>query len=153
MTQEPQTQTKLDCSIIIPNLHSPVIDRTLQSILSQVTDRSYEIIVVGMDNLGWWKVPRGQIHQNAAPVGAAEARNIGIREAASDTLIFIDADCIALPGWIDTFFADFAEGWQVIGGGVKSPTDNFWLLVYNLSMFHEQLATQPPRGTSPTCQP
>ncbi len=47
MTQEPQAQTKLDCSIIIPNLHSPVIDRTIQSILSQETDRSFEIIVVG----------------------------------------------------------------------------------------------------------
>ncbi|MBG0786393.1 MAG: glycosyltransferase [Anaerolineaceae bacterium] len=144
MIQETQAQSKMDCSIIIPNLHSPIIDRTIQSILSQETDRSYEVIVVGMDKFGLVeKFPEVKFIKTPAPVGAAEARNIGIHEAISDTLIFIDADCIAMPGWIDTFFADFAEGWQVIGGGVKSPTDNFWLLVYNLSMFHEQLASQP----------
>lgn len=144
MTQEPQAHTQIDCSIIIPNLHSPVIDRTIQSILAQETERIFEIIVVGMDKFGLVEqFPEVKFVQTPAPVGAAEARNIGIREAASDSLIFIDADCIAQPGWIDTFFADFAEGWLVIGGGVQSPTDNFWLLVYNLSMFHEQLWTQP----------
>jgi len=144
MTQKPQAQTKIDCSIIIPNLHSPIIDQTIQSIMSQETDRSYEIIVVGMDKFGLVEqFPTVKFIKTPAPVGAAEARNIGIREAISDTLVFIDADCIAQPGWLNAFFADFAESWQVIGGGVKSPTDNFWLLVYNLSMFHEQLWGQP----------
>lgn len=143
MTDQVRSKPHPDCSIIIPNLHSPIIDRTIQSVLDQDTDISYEIIVVGMDKFGlvdrytqviFIKTPR--------PVGAGEARNIGIREAGSEYLLFIDADCIALEGWIDTFLDSFAEGWQVIGGSVKSPVDDFWVMVYNLSMFHEQLPSQ-----------
>lgn len=144
MEPNPQTSSEIECSIIIPNLHSPVIDRTLASILNQQTHHTYEVIVVGMDQFGLLdQFPQVQFIRTPQPIGAAEARNIGISAAKGKSLLFIDADCVALPGWIDMFFTNFAEGWAVIGGGVKSPTENFWLLVYNLSMFHEQLWTQP----------
>ena len=134
----------ITASIIIPNLHSRIIDQTLNSILAQPGSKDCEIIVVGMDKYGLVEqFPAVKFIKTPAPVGAGEARNIGIREAVSDTLIFIDSDCVAQPGWLDAFYADFADGWQVVGGGVSSPTKNFWQLVYNLSMFHEQLWTQP----------
>ena len=79
MTQKPHAYDKIDCSIIIPNLHSPIIDRTIQSILNQETDHTYEIIVVGMDKFGLVeKFPEVNFIKTPAPVGAAEARNIGI---------------------------------------------------------------------------
>ena len=87
--------------------------------------------------------PEVQFIRTLKPVGAAEARNLGIKQAKGNALFFIDADCIAFPDWIEAFFKDFSKGWKVVGGGVKSPIDNFWLMVYNLSMFHEQLWTQP----------
>ena len=134
---------KIKTSIIIPSLHSRIIDQTLRSILAQPGSEHCEIIVVGMDKYGLVEqFPEVKFIKTPAPVGAGEARNIGIREAVADTLVFIDSDCLAQPGWLDAFYADFAEGWLVVGGGVKSPTDNFWQLVYNLSMFHEQLWTQ-----------
>mgnify|MGYP000862296174 CR=1 FL=1 len=141
----PSTQDlKKNTSIIIPNLDSKVIDQTIKSLLTQPRIEECEIIVVGMDKYGLVEnFPEVKFIKTPAPVGAAEARNIGIREAIGDTFIFIDSDCVAETGWLDAYYADFAEGWQVIGGGVKSPTDNFWQLVYNLSMFHEQLWTQP----------
>jgi len=130
-------------SVIIPNLHSPIVDQTLDSILAQETNLPYEIIVVGQDKYNLVKqYEQVQFIQTPEPVGAAEARNIGIRHARGDWLFFIDADCIAQPGWMQAFVEEFEDGWQVVGGGVITPEEPFWLLVYNLSMFYGQLATQ-----------
>ena len=130
-------------SIIIPNLHSPIIDQTIRSIQAQETELPFEIIVVGMDKYGLVKkFPEVQFIQTPSPVGAAEARNIGIRHAQGEWLLFIDSDCIAEADWINTFAREFEAGRKVIGGGVITPKEPFWLLVYNLSMFHGQLASE-----------
>jgi GT2 family glycosyltransferase len=130
-------------SIIIPNLHSPIVDKTIESVLAQETDLPYEVIVVGMDK---WELveryPEIQFIKTPKPVGAAEARNIGIQAAQGEWLFFIDSDCIADEGWIEHLANAFMEGWSVVGGGVKTPEEPFFLLVYNLSMFHAQLASQ-----------
>ena len=130
-------------SIIIPNLHSPIIDQTIRSILAQETELPFEIIVVGMDKYDLVKKsPEVQFIQTSKPVGAAEARNIGIHHAQGEWLLFIDSDCIAEADWINTFAREFEAGKKVIGGGVITPKEPFWLLVYNLSMFHGQLASE-----------
>jgi glycosyltransferase involved in cell wall biosynthesis len=133
-------------SVIIPNLHSPIIDRVLDSIFGQDVDMPFEVIVIGMDKYDLVK-NHDQVRfiQTPQPVGAAEARNIGIKAARSDWLFFIDADCIAQTRWMHTLIEEFANGWLVVGGGVKTPEEPFWLLVYNLSMFYGELATQPER--------
>jgi GT2 family glycosyltransferase len=133
-------------SVIIPNLHSPIIDRVLDSVLEQETDHPFKIIVVGQDK--YCLVERyNQVKfiQTPEPIGAAEARNIGIKAAHGDWFFFIDADCIAQPGWMHNLVEEFTNGWQVVGGGVKTPEEPFWLLVYNLSMFYGELASQPRR--------
>lgn len=134
---------KIDFSIIIPNLHSPMIDQTIESVLAQKTDRPFEIIVVGMDK---WdlveKYPQVKFIKTEHPVGAAEARNTGIKVAQGEWLIFIDSDCIADENWIENLVHAFNQGWLVVGGGVKTPLKPFFILVYNLSMFHAQLSTQ-----------
>ncbi|MGI6251427.1 MAG: glycosyltransferase family 2 protein [Anaerolineaceae bacterium] len=38
-----------DVSVIVPNLHSAVLGKTIQSLLEQQTSLSYEVIVVGQD--------------------------------------------------------------------------------------------------------
>jgi len=137
MTSEPQI------SIIIPNLHSPIVDRTLESIFAQDIDLAFEVIVVGMDKHNLVNnYPDVQFIQTDKPIGAAEARNIGISHAKGDWRLFIDSDCIAQPGWMQSFAEAFSDGWRVIGGGVITPLEPFWLLVYNLSMFYGELATQ-----------
>lgn len=130
-------------SIIIPNLHSPIVDQTIKSVLSQETDYPFEVIVVGMDKfdlLGAFDEIK--FIKTRAPVGAAEARNIGIKQAQGEWFLFIDSDCIAVEGWINAFTDEFEQGRKVIGGGVKTPEEPFWRLVYNLSMFYGQLASQ-----------
>jgi len=130
-------------SIIIPNLHSPIVDQTIESVLGQKTDLPLEVIVVGMDKYNLVeKYDQVRFIQTPQPVGAAEARNIGIRAAQGEWLLFIDSDCIAQAGWIETMAQAFADGWQAVGGGVITPQEPFWLLVYNLSMFYGELASQ-----------
>lgn len=137
---------KIKISIIIPNLNSPIVDRTIDSVLSQQTDLPFEILVIGMDKYGLIKTdPKVQFIQTQKPVGAAVARNIGIRKALGEWLLFIDSDCIAQPDWVQTFSEAFENGWKVIGGGVKTPREPFWRLAYNLSMFYGELASQPKR--------
>lgn len=134
--------TEIRISIIIPNLHSPIIDQTIESILKQETDLPYEIIVVGMDKHHLVEKYKDVLFlQTPTPVGAAEARNFGIRQAKGEWLFFIDSDCIAQPRWIKTLSEAFQQGWKVVGGGVKTPQEPFWLLVYNLSMFHGSLTS------------
>lgn len=136
-------------SVIIPNLNSPIVDKTIESVLSQKTDYSVEVIVVGMDKFGLVEKFENVIFKETPkPIGAAEARNIGIREAQGNWLLFIDSDCIANQGWINSFVESFLDGWKVIGGGVRSPEEPFWRLVYNLSMFHEQLVSKKRKQRS-----
>lgn len=133
-------------SVVIPNLHSPIVDQTIESVLSQQTDLLFEVIVVGMDQWGLVeKYPEVRFIKTPTPVGAAEARNIGIQAAQGEWLFFIDSDCIAQPGWMETLAQAFREGWQVVGGGVQTPKSPFIRLAYNLSMFHAQLASQPKK--------
>lgn len=133
-------------SVIIPNLHSPIVDRTIKSVLAQETVYAFEVIVVGQDKFNLVRqFPQVQFIETPSPVGAAEARNIGIRRALGDWLFFIDSDCIAQPGWMHSMAAEFNQGRKVVGGGVISPEEPFWLLVYNLSMFYGELASQPSR--------
>jgi glycosyltransferase involved in cell wall biosynthesis len=130
-------------SIIIPNLNSPIIDRTLESVLHQDSKHDFEVIVVGMDQYNLVEqFEQVTFLQTPSPIGAAEARNIGIRHAQGEWLLFIDSDCIAEADWINTFAREFEAGRKVIGGGVITPKEPFWLLVYNLSMFYGELASQ-----------
>lgn len=133
-------------SIIIPNLNSPMVDKTIESVLSQKTDQSFELIIVGLDKWGLInKYSEVKFIDTIIPVGAAEARNIGIKASQGKLLLFIDSDCIAKEDWIGNLVNGIDEGWQVIGGGVQTPEEPFFLLVYNLSMFHAQLASQKRR--------
>jgi glycosyltransferase involved in cell wall biosynthesis len=148
MIQEPLAQTKIDCSIIIPNLHSPIIDQTIQSILSQETDRNYEIIVVGMDKFGLVEQFSNNVHfqQTDKPTPPAISRNIGVRLSKGERIFFIDADCIADRDWIEYHFRT-QEDFDVpiiVGGGVSFASKPFLTLTDNVSTFHEYMIHNKP---------
>ena len=148
MTQKPQAHDKVDCSIIIPNLHSPIIDRTIQSILNQETDHTYEIIVVGMDKFGLVEKFGNNVHfhRTNKPTPPAIARNMGARVSKGERIFFIDADCIADPLWIDNHFRAQRQfdNPVIIGGGVSFASKPFLTLTDNVSTFHEYMVHNPP---------
>ncbi len=138
-------------SIIIPSLHSPVVDRALDSLKAQTYDLGRaEVLVVGQD--------RHQLIVEDAlvcfiptecPVIQAIARNIGAQQAQGDVLIFTDADCIADRAWVSTLAARFEDpGVQLVGGGVIFPDDDYWTLCDNIAILYEWLSAGA-RGKRP----
>jgi glycosyltransferase involved in cell wall biosynthesis len=135
-------------SIIIPNLRSPLLGPVLAALLAQDQIEDAEILVIGQNDAVNETSYEKPVHfeHTPTPVNAAVARNIGIRLAKGEKLLFIDSDCLAEPGWVREMTAQLDSGWDVVGGGVRIESKRYWPLVYNLSMFHEFLWTQPRRG-------
>lgn len=111
-------------SVIIPHLNQPqMLARCLASLASGRRPPD-EILVV--DN-GSAELPQAVCQAHPAvtllyePVpGPGPARNRGVAAARGDVLAFIDADCIADPGWLalaETALAD--PGAAILGGDVR----------------------------------
>ena len=111
-------------SVVIPHLNQPqMLARCLAS-LAAGTEAPDEVVVV--DN-GSHELPTAicAAHPNlrliAEPTpGPGPARNTGIAATSGEILGFIDADCIAHPGWIAAIRAGFADpGAEILGGDVR----------------------------------
>lgn len=131
-------------SVVIPTLNSPIIDRTLESLERQTFPRDdFEVIVVGMDKFGLIKTnDLIRFERSNAPLPPATARNRGAKDARGDILVFLDADCIAHPGWLASFDQQFHDpGTAVVGGGIDISSRSYWTLSDNLATFHDYLMT------------
>jgi glycosyltransferase involved in cell wall biosynthesis len=51
----------------------------------------------------------------------AVARNRGARAAGGDPLVFLDADCLPAPGWLDRLLEGHGAGATVVGGSLDLP--------------------------------
>ncbi len=139
--------------MIIPNLDSPVVDRAVASVFAQHGAAPHEVIVVGRDGPGRLAGERRvRLLHTERPEWPAGARNRGIQAAAGDVYVFIDADCVAEPGWLAAHLARQAAGETVVGGAVCWERAPYWQLADNLSMFHNVDAHLPagPRPFLPT---
>lgn len=143
----------MKASVIIPNLDSPVVDRAVASVFAQVGAQAHEVIVVGRDGPGRLEgEPRVRFLYTERPEWPAGARNRGIQAASGDVYVFLDADCVAEPGWLAAHLARHAAGETVVGGAVLYDPRPYWQLADNLSMFHNVDAHLPagPRPFLPT---
>lgn len=145
-------------AVIIPNLHSPVIDEVIGAVLEQEIGVSMEIWVVGQDRYG--KIPvSSRVHSvdTPVPVYPGAARNKGVAHVLGsvgenveatvvDAFIFLDADCIPQPGWL----AALLEAWRehpeagAVSGAMLPQSDTFLLHCGQIANFHEHLALNPP---------
>ena len=111
-------------SVVIPHLNQPqMLARCLASLAAgqRVPD---EVIVVDNGSAGLptgicAPYPHVQLLQEKTP-GPGPARNLGVAQARHDILAFIDADCIADPGWLAEAAAAMADPTaQILGGDVR----------------------------------
>lgn len=111
-------------SVVIPHLNQPeFLARCLAALDAQVGAPAFETIVV--DN-GSRALPeavcaaRGATLLTEAEPGPGPARNRGVRAARGELLAFIDADCIADPGWLAAIAARFEDpSVEILGGDVR----------------------------------
>jgi glycosyltransferase involved in cell wall biosynthesis len=57
----------------------------------------------------------------------AAARNRGIRLARGDPLIFLDADCVPVDGWLQALLAAHQAGAVIVGGSLELPPGLTWI--------------------------
>lgn len=138
--------TRPDISVIIPNLNSPFIHRTIAALQGQtIGDALREILVVGMDEPGL-VTPGERVRLIAydRPTSAAHNRNAGMEQATGEILCLTDADCIPDPDWLERLTAPLADAdVAVVGGGVRFDRANYWSLCDNLSWFYQFLESAP----------
>jgi GT2 family glycosyltransferase len=141
----------LNISIIIPNLHSPLIDEVVRALESQTArDQITEIVVVGQDRYG--RVPpTARSVTTPRPISCAAARNAGAAQACGDYLLFVDADCVAAPDLVERLLERHQEGYPVVGGSVAVEAAGYWSLCDNMLVFAPFLDIAPagPRDYLP----
>ena len=119
-------------SVIIPHLNQPeLLGKCLKSLAGQTgVVPEFEVLVV--DN-GSSALPEAVVsaHENARLLvettpGPGPARNKGVSEAQGEFLTFIDADCLADPGWLARITAYFEANpaHTILGGDVFIARDD-----------------------------
>lgn len=112
-------------SVIIPHFNQPdMLARCLAALTGTEGGHTVEIIVVDngsheMPEATVARFPGVRLAREATP-GPGPARNHGVTLATGAILAFIDADCVAGPGWLAAI-AQRMEGpeTQVLGGDVR----------------------------------
>lgn len=130
-------------SIIVPNLHSPLIGEVIAALKHQTACAAIaEIIVVGMDRHGLVP-PDVRFIATPRPVSVTRARNLGARAARSEYVVFVDADCIAAPECIERLLARHAQGYTAVGAAMLIEPAPYWTMCDNILAFTQALAVAP----------
>jgi len=118
-------------SIIVPSYNSEhVISDCLDSFEKQTYADDFEIIVVdsSIDKTSEIVVsdyPNVKLIRLNKRTDPGRARNIGIGEARGDLIVFIDADCVAAPNWLERMVGAHESSYDIVGGIVRnSPKSN-----------------------------
>ncbi len=110
-------------TVVVPcRGHAEELPSCLQS-LSLQTRRPEAVVVVdsGSDEAVLAATRRFadvRVVRAERPLLAGAARNLGAGQARTPLLAFIDADCVADPGWLDAAAAAIRDGAALVGGPV-----------------------------------
>jgi GT2 family glycosyltransferase len=137
-----------ELSVVVPDLDSPLAGATLAALAADgAPGEGVEVLVVGRDAPG--AVPRGgavRFVETAERLNPAAARNRGVAAARGTKILFTDADCRPLPGWLAALAAAL-DAAPVAGGAVVFPLagkgGGRWALADNIASFHELLPDRP----------
>ena len=95
-----------DAAVIIPHYNDVVRLERCLTVLAASDLRGVDLVVVdngSSQSLDGLKASFPMVRfYTETEKGAAAARNRGVRETTAPVLIFIDADCVAAPDWLDT---------------------------------------------------
>ena len=135
----------LRASVIIPNLDCPLVGDTVRSVASQTLDEgALEILVVGRDDADLVPELEGvRFLETPGPISAGAARNLGVTSAATDRILFTDADCRPAGDWAELLLQALDSS-PVAGGSVRFDLEgNMWAVADNIASFNELLCDRP----------
>ncbi len=139
-------------SVVVPAYNAAsTLDACLQALQAQSTPKEVEVIVVDDGSTDDTAQVVQQypgvrlLHQEHA--GPAAARNRGIQEARGGVVLFTDADCRPLPGWIDQLSRPILSGEAVGAKGTyctdqRAPVARFVQQEYEEKYNHMRRAPQ-----------
>lgn len=111
-------------SVIIPayNAKSTII-KTLTFLHQQDYNDEIEIIVVNssQDNIKeiiQSKFPDVNVIQLEKRAFTGDAKNVGLKKARGNIIVFIDSDCIAEKNWLSTIKKLYTQGYKLVGGSI-----------------------------------
>jgi GT2 family glycosyltransferase len=132
-------------SIIIPNWNSELIGEICRSLQRQAVNLPVtEILVIGADGPGLvTQDDTVRFIANPQSIGGAGDRNIGMRKARGEILLFLDHDCLPAPDWLKRHLHRHEQGEQVVGGAITFGSRNFFQVADNVSAYHDLLPFTP----------
>ena len=123
-------------TVVIPTRNrAPVLERCLKSLAGQTGEApGFEIIVVDDGSTDETAVLLARLaskvpvplrfFRQPTPRGASAARNLGVREASGEIVVFIDDDALAPEGWFHALTSGFSTcGLPVATGPVRLKTE------------------------------
>jgi glycosyltransferase involved in cell wall biosynthesis len=120
---------RLRASVIIPTYNRAcVLSRTLAQLALDESEQLLEVIVCDDGSADGTRdvaerfasrLPLAYLRQEDLGFRAAAARNMGIRRARGDVLIFLDDDCVPLPGFVSAHCAMHREPQARVGLGLR----------------------------------
>lgn len=123
-------------SIIIIVKNDPGIRKTIDHLLKHKSKIQFEIIAVvklkkheTMDYIDS-RVNLVPYHNELRTITIPQQRNLGVKKAAYDPIVFIDASCVPATGWLDGLYAQFESGEHIVAGYVRSDDEH---VVNNIS--------------------
>ena len=107
-------------SVVVPAYNE---ENTISKCLEPLSKQDCELIIVvgGNDNTGKIAQKYGKVIRDRSNAGAGAARNIGVRAARGDVVLFTDADTVVPTDWVEMYRRVFDEGDVVGAGGVVKP--------------------------------
>src|SRR5690348_11438359 len=124
---------KPSASIVVPAHDAlPRLAEVLAALRAQAARARAEVILVddgatdATPAVVREQFPDVRLVRLATNAGRARARSSGVAIAASDVLVFVDADCVPADGWLAAHLAAFAAGTAVSIGAVSAEGDGFW---------------------------
>ncbi|NIU88674.1 MAG: glycosyltransferase, partial [Nitrosopumilaceae archaeon] len=111
-------------SIVIPCYKQPVeLKNCLAALHDQKCDLDYEIIVVDSEPSEIIRdvaknFPEIKLIRGADNLKPGAARNLGVKDARSEYIAFIDSDCIPNEHWLQQAFESLEKGHKLVGGPI-----------------------------------
>jgi len=106
-------QQTIKYSVIIPVYNAEaIIARTLEALLAQECGEPFEVITVDDGSTDYTaeilaKYPIKLLRKSNG--GPASARNLGVKNASGEIILFLDSDCVPEPGWLQAMTAPFRQ--------------------------------------------